>query len=121
MKKRVLAVTSLVCIVLIALAVYRWFSHGRPTEWAFARIKPGQTLQEVEAILGPGQEIQRGEVPQVADYAARMVAGKLTTYLVEGDRFFIWSVEWSLDGGNFYVSFKDDKVVEKYHNYQTLS
>jgi hypothetical protein len=70
------------------------------------------TLQEVQVILGPGEEISGSQVPGVPDYAARFVDGQWTRKVVEGDRFF----KWPTDDGTFYISFKADRVLEKFYH-----
>src|SRR4051794_19708280 len=120
MRRWVLSVVMLATLLALGFNVYQWCFNGQPSDYAFSRIKSGQTLEEVTAILGPGREISPDQVPTCPSYAARLVDGKQTTRVVEGDRFFVWRAKWSIDGGMFYLSFKDNKVVEKHHDYQPL-
>ena len=108
MKKPVFIMLVLVPIGLIGGALHQWCCAGRPTECSFARIKPGMSLEEVQRILGPGREV--ADAPQTA--TKRVVNGRATFRVVEGDRFFVWN-----DGEDdaFWISFTDDKVGEKSH------
>ena len=72
------------------------------------------TLEKVEAILGPGEEISREQVPQYAQQRTS-VDGKLTNAIVEGDRVFFWKNDHVPGAGwGYYISFKDNKVLEKH-------
>ncbi len=76
------------------------------------------TLERVEAILGPGEEISREQVPEWA-HKGKHVDGRLSDKVVEGDRFFMWE-NGDGPGFGYYISFKDNKVVEKHDSFATL-
>jgi hypothetical protein len=96
----------------LAVGVYWQFFTGNPSEWSFSRVDAGMTVEEVQAILGPGREISREHVPEWG--AERTAAGgRRTTRVVEGDRFF----EWPQEDGAFYVSFAKNRVAEKHHSF----
>jgi hypothetical protein len=64
------------------------------------------TLETVEGILGPGEEVD--QVPLVSREGG--IKG-----VVQGERLFLW--RWSSLFGaeeRFYISFTDNKVVEKH-------
>jgi hypothetical protein len=54
---------------------------GRFSYFNFLRIKAGMTRAEVEGIIGPGKEIQIGELPQFAGGGTP----------VSGDKFMRWT------------------------------
>jgi hypothetical protein len=74
------------------------------------------TLEEVEAVLGRGQEIPADQVPQYG--VARAVDGKLTKRVVEGERFFRWRVDDHDE--TFFISFQANRVLEKHHSFVPL-
>jgi hypothetical protein len=66
------------------------------------------TLREVQAILGPGEEIPPNQVRAYPD--KQMTDGEGMKRVVEGDMFYFWQ-----DGQDeFYVGLRNNKVVGKY-------
>jgi hypothetical protein len=103
----------LVALAVLVVAYVLWEQYGgRPTEFSFARITEGMTLERVEGILGPGKEIPRERVPQWAGKAKHR-DGSVSDKVIEGDRFFFWETGDGV-GFGFYISFKENKVVEKH-------
>jgi hypothetical protein len=115
MKKWIFVILSVAILLFLILGIF-WCWNGRPSECTFARIQPGMKLDEVQIILGPGEEIPRVDVPVYPPDGARIIEGKSTTKVVDGERFFKWAI---LDG-TFYISFKNDRVYEKLHLYVPL-
>jgi hypothetical protein len=74
------------------------------------------SLEAVVSILGPGQEVPETHVAQYGESAARIVEGKKTVRVVQGDRYFLWRVA----GGTFWVSFKDNTCIETHYANATL-
>ena len=69
------------------------------------------TLEQVESLLGPGDEVASEGVAEWGQ--PRMVDGKLTYRLVEGDRFFHWRYN-DYQGSGIWISFKNNRVAEKH-------
>jgi hypothetical protein len=76
------------------------------------------TLEEVEAILGPGEEISRERVPQWAQNR-KHDDGSLSNKVVEGDRFFRWDNGDGISFG-YFIGFKDNKVIEKHNSFCSM-
>jgi len=117
MMKRILAVV-VALVGLAAVGIYEWGFSGRPTDFSFSRITEGMTLERVEAILGPGDEISRERVPEWGQ-KSKHADGSLSNKVVEGDRFFRWENSDGI-GYGYYISFKDNKVVEKHDSFMPL-
>jgi hypothetical protein len=93
----------------------------------YQRVQAGMNLEEVQALLGPGTEIERRWVPQevrpkpgvvvpppgpnatVRDYPVVEVP------VVDGDRFFRWEADapWLQSGAYIIIAFRDGKVCDK--------
>ncbi len=115
MMKRVLAALVVALVVLVAVGIYEWGFSGKPTDFSFSRITEGMTLERVEAILGPGEEISRERVPEWGQ-KSKHADGSVSNKVVEGDRFFMWDNGEGI-GYGYYISFRDNKVVEKYDSF----
>ncbi len=73
------------------------------------------TFDDVETILGPGEEIPREQVSEVAR-ERKHLDGSSSNKVVEGDRFFKWPND-DEPGLGYYVSFRNSKVLEKHNSF----
>jgi hypothetical protein len=105
-RRRAILVSALLVLVT-GLGVW---SYCCPTGTAFEfncryRIKEGMTLDEVEAILGPGTEVPSSPVVR-----CRGSDGQVTfRCVVEGKRLFYWE----RDGGAFHIGLEGGRVCSK--------
>ena len=119
MSKRIV-IASIVALAVLVLASPHWLDFsGVAQEFtimeknnAFSKVTEGMTLEEVEGILGPGKEISREAVPQ-------QWTGNVGKKVVEGDRFFTWENGYGV-GWAFYISFRNNKVVQKFDHFPSL-
>jgi hypothetical protein len=82
---------------------------GTRFEWKYRyRVRVGMTLDEVEAVLGPGRK-EEGP-PGTPDYKGGSVP------LVRGEEFYVWE----RDGLEIWVGLEDGKVCDKYFDFPSL-
>jgi hypothetical protein len=131
-----LGLIAIACLLTVGLAGYWLVTRDSPEEKNFKRVTVGMSVEEVEAILGPGTVMKQSEVmsyrvavnpdeeaafaerhrkagtvPTARDYATR------NRHVVEGDLIYHW------ESGYYetWIAFKDGKVCEKYlHNWNYL-
>ncbi len=128
---------ALVAYCAAAVLVVVWCLVREPAELrAFNRVEVGMSLEEVEALLGPGEVIDQrnvpshvvavnpaeeqafrerarlaGTVPTARDYATR------NNPLVEGDVDYYWELGYL----EIWMAFKNGRVCEKYcHDWNYL-
>jgi hypothetical protein len=137
MHKLVLEVSLVVLVASILLGRF-WFGELDRFHAGYERIQVGMTLAEVEAILGPGTEIDLSEVPttlvslnpaaeRAAYERARRTGRPLPTVrsfpahskpVVQGDRVVRWRGDHN--GARILIGFKDGKVAEKWYTEYSL-
>ena len=106
-----LAASALVaCCVVFDWPCRAWYWGARLSYCDFKRVEIGMTLQEVEAILGPGREISAKELPGEPDFDEPDL-DKRVKPVVQGDRFF----EWLGGGAEVFVAFRDGRVCDKWY------
>jgi hypothetical protein len=106
MKTRLATLLLVMVLVLIGVFAYFWWHGNQGVRSPCDRIRVGMTLEDVESLLGPGEELPVRLVPKSEK---RTVDGHVTTMIVEGERFFRWYGELT----TVYIGFKDNKVYEK--------
>jgi hypothetical protein len=108
-------VTAALAVLLSAwktLDLWVDYVEGPISSRGFSRIKIGMSLDEVEAILGPGEQISLEHVTQIpgSPYAKRK--GNLDL-VVEGDEFFRWHN--SKCGMEIQLGLRDGRVCDKWY------
>lgn len=117
-------------LVIWGLLLYGWLWTDSPHFIKYKQIKVGMSIEEVEAILGPGTPVKQAEVPTIriavnpkdAEAAAERdrKTGSPSTVreyptrskpVVEGDCILQWTGE--PNGVRILVAFKNGKVCEK--------
>lgn len=98
---------ALLCMTVLAILGYDNDRGWTLTRSTLDKIKPGMTLNEVEAILGPGEESQVLIVPPI-----------------QGENIYEWNEwqkDWKPDGlttparRSIYIGFRDGKVCDKHY------
>lgn len=135
MRKRTLALLTLVTLALAGcLLVGVWSFTDSPTTKNYQRVRVGMSLDEVEAILGPGRPIPQSQVPghvravnpdderaeiDEAKRAGRSPPthrGNYPTHVVpvvEGDTVLEWVTPGS--GERILLGFRGGKVSGRYY------
>jgi hypothetical protein len=113
MKTKNASIVALLLVPLLCtLAVYFALCvFPGPTQCNYGRVSTGMTLSDVEAILGPGDEIPPGAVP----VHARDKRGNIE--FVTGDRFFQWPKgrgPFMAGGRQIIIGMRNDRVCDKW-------
>ncbi len=103
--RRFLLPAALVAVLVAAYWAWSW-RPGVPSHHNFDRVREGMSLQEVEELLGPGDEV-RGPGWRWSPTGGEPI--------VRGDRFFLWCPS----DGFITVGMKDGRVVDA--DYTVLS
>jgi hypothetical protein len=111
MRKRSFLIVLVITLAISALGAW-WCRSGTFSRWNFSRIRPGMSLEQVEALLGgSGQEIVESHVPGIVDWNERVDSPKRVKAIIAGERFF----RWEEDGCYIIVSLKAGVVFEKHY------
>ena len=107
------AITGVAAILLAGLSLglaSRLDPPGYPSQRNFDRIEKGMDLEQVERLLGPGEQIRPTEAPGVPPYAKFPDSPDGCYGVVWGDHFFRWR-----DGEDaVLVGFSNGTVASKY-------
>ncbi len=97
--QRVLLPAALVAVLAVVYWAWSWRA-GVPSHHDFDRVREGMSLQEVEELLGPGNEA-RGPGWRWSPTGGEPIVG--------GNRFFRWCPR----DGFITIGMKDGRVVNK--------
>ena len=100
-KKYLVAVS--VGLLLLAAVLFVYFSGSRISKRNYKRIENGMTVLEVEALLGPGTEVEKKCIPKTTGMIP----------VVKGDRFYRW--EDMEAGTEIFIGLKDNVVCDKWY------
>ncbi len=128
-------------VAWVAFSIVDFFFIGgyrtRPNFPNYERVQVGMTIEEVQAILGPGTPIEQADVPlclaavNPEDAVAAIEKEKRSGTVATGRTYPIrqkpsvqgdYILRWQTAIDRVYVAFKEGKVCEKYyiddyHNY----
>jgi hypothetical protein len=122
---------ALALVGLALFALLHW--PAQPALYRnYERVENGMTMEQVQALLGPGREIGKDDMPSVVRPAPGVKVPKdppggpyrtvrdypiVHAPVVEGDRFFEWPSDWPpLSGGPYIIiGFRGGKVCDKWY------
>jgi hypothetical protein len=131
MRKLVLTLTLIAAFgVILCGGLYILVASDPPEFASYNRIHVGMSVDDVEAILGPGTAVAQSEVPQtvraVNPADERFLAPNATcrTYptrlkpVVEGDHILKW--RYCTNSRTIWIAFRDGLVCEKHYYEDSL-
>jgi hypothetical protein len=102
-------------ILLAGVAILLLILWPKPDAFRarYDRLQLGMTVPEVEAILGPGEEVPEDRMPGVPPHVRPMRDGRFAP-LVEGERFFRWQEQHEgFPPRTIWVGVRGGKVCDK--------